>query len=74
MFYKILLISLESVLLMVNRAKVKDKIQLIDNMLDKVDEMIICGGMAYTFAKVLDKMKVPGCIILNLFLSWSISL
>eukprot|EP01129_Flabellula_baltica_P001807 TRINITY_DN11717_c0_g1_i1.p1 TRINITY_DN11717_c0_g1~~TRINITY_DN11717_c0_g1_i1.p1 ORF type:complete len:431 (-),score=122.48 TRINITY_DN11717_c0_g1_i1:33-1280(-) len=30
-------------------AKVSDKIQLIDNLLDKVDEMIIGGGMTYTF-------------------------
>ena len=30
-------------------AKVADKIQLIENMLDKVDEMIIGGGMAFTF-------------------------
>jgi len=39
-------------------AKVKDKIQLIDNMLDKVNEMIIGGGMAYTFLKVLDNMEI----------------
>ena len=32
--------------------KVKDKIQLIGSMLDKVDEMIIGGGMAFTFRKV----------------------
>ena len=32
-------------------AKVKDKIQLIMNLIDKVDEMIIGGGMAYTFLK-----------------------
>ena len=30
-------------------AKVADKIQLIENMLDQVDEMIIGGGMAFTF-------------------------
>jgi len=34
-------------------AKVSDKIKLIDNLLDKVDEMIIGGGMAYTFENVL---------------------
>lgn len=34
-------------------AKVSDKIKLITNLLDKVDEMIIGGGMAYTFTKVL---------------------
>lgn len=36
----------------------KDKIQLISNMLDKVDEMIIGGGMAFTFLKVLNNMEV----------------
>ena len=35
-------------------AKVADKIQLIYNMLDIVDEMIIGGGMAFTFDKVLN--------------------
>merc|ERR1712217_919195 len=30
---------------------VSDKIQLIMNLLDKVDKMIIGGGMAYTFLK-----------------------
>jgi len=39
-------------------AKVKDKIQLIENMLDKVDEMIIVGGMAYTFLKVINGMEI----------------
>ena len=40
------------------RAKVADKIQLIENMLDKVNEMIIGGGMAFTFLKVLNNMEV----------------
>ncbi|EZG56833.1 phosphoglycerate kinase [Gregarina niphandrodes] len=39
-------------------AKIRDKIQLIENMLDKVDEMIIGGGMAYTFLKELEGMKI----------------
>jgi len=39
-------------------AKVADKIQLIGNMLDKVDEMIIGGGMAFTFRKVIDGMSI----------------
>eukprot|EP00971_Amphidinium_carterae_P266500 5286597-Amphidinium_carterae.1 len=30
---------------------VSDKIQLIKNLIDKVDMMIIGGGMAYTFLK-----------------------
>ena len=32
-------------------AKVSDKIELIDRLLDKVDNLIIGGGMAYTFAR-----------------------
>ena len=40
------------------RAKVADKIQLIENMLDKVNEMIIGGGMAFTFIKELEGVKV----------------
>lgn len=39
-------------------AKVQDKIQLIENLLDKVDRMIIGGGMAYTFMKVLNGMDI----------------
>ncbi|GHJ87617.1 hypothetical protein NliqN6_4019 [Naganishia liquefaciens] len=39
-------------------AKVADKLQLIDNMLDKVNSLIICGGMAFTFKKVLDNMSI----------------
>uniref|UniRef100_A0A8C6QAH8 Phosphoglycerate kinase n=1 Tax=Nannospalax galili TaxID=1026970 RepID=A0A8C6QAH8_NANGA len=39
-------------------AKVADKIQLIKNMLDKVNFMIIGGGMAYTFLKELKNMEI----------------
>jgi len=39
-------------------AKVADKIQLIENMLDQVDEMIIGGGMAFTFRKIVDGMSI----------------
>jgi phosphoglycerate kinase len=34
-------------------AKVSDKILIIEQLLDKVDYLIIGGGMAYTFAKAL---------------------
>lgn len=34
-------------------AKVKDKIGVIENLLDKVDNLIIGGGLAYTFVKSL---------------------
>lgn len=39
-------------------AKVKDKIQLIESMLDKVNKLIICGGMAFTFKKTLENVKI----------------
>ncbi|CAH0057073.1 unnamed protein product [Clonostachys solani] len=39
-------------------AKVSDKIQLIDNLLDKVNTLIICGGMAFTFKKVLNDVAI----------------
>ena len=39
-------------------AKVKDKIKLINNILDIANEMIIGGGMAFTFLKVLKGMKI----------------
>lgn len=39
-------------------AKVADKIQLIENLIDKVDMMIIGGGMAYTFKKVVYGMQI----------------
>lgn len=32
-------------------AKVKDKIGVIDNLLDKVDNLLIGGGLSYTFTK-----------------------
>lgn len=34
-------------------AKVSDKIGVIENLIDKVDTLIIGGGMAYTFAKAM---------------------
>jgi phosphoglycerate kinase len=46
------------VLAILGGAKVSDKIQLIKNMLEKVDKMIIGGGMAYTFLKVLHGMPI----------------
>jgi phosphoglycerate kinase len=39
-------------------AKVADKIQLIENLLDKVNIMIIGGGMAYTFKKIVYGMEI----------------
>jgi phosphoglycerate kinase len=39
-------------------AKIADKIPLIKNLLEKADEIIIGGGMAYTFKKVLNNMSI----------------
>ena len=39
-------------------SKVSDKIQLIDNLLTKVDSLIVCGGMAFTFKKTLENVKI----------------
>ncbi len=35
-------------------AKIKDKLKVIDNLLEKVDVMLIGGGMSYTFLKALN--------------------
>ncbi len=39
-------------------AKVADKIPLIRNLLDKADEIMIGGGMTFTFKKVLEGMEI----------------
>lgn len=39
-------------------AKVADKLPLIMNLLDKVDEIIISGAMAYTFLKIRNNMPI----------------
>ena len=39
------------VLAILGGAKVSSKITIIENMLDKIDHLIIGGGMVYTFAK-----------------------
>ena len=38
-------------------SKVGDKIPLIENLIDKVDTIIVGGGMAYTFLKAMGKDK-----------------
>lgn len=53
-FGKVLEAPVRPLTVVMGGAKVKDKIQLILNMLDIVDEMIIGGGMAFTFNKVLN--------------------
>jgi len=57
-FAKVLDAPVKPVLAILGGAKVSDKIQLIMNMLDKVNKIIIGGGMAYTFLKVNDGMAI----------------
>ena len=49
------------------RSKVSDKISLIENLLDKVDVMLVGGGMAFTFLKVLNDMKVGSTVVIVLY-------
>jgi len=39
-------------------SKVTDKIQLIDNLLPKINTVIITGAMAFTFKKTLENVKI----------------
>ncbi len=39
-------------------AKIADKIPLINNLLDKADDIIVGGGMAFTFRKVIEGMEI----------------
>eukprot|EP00930_Biecheleria_cincta_P101444 TRINITY_DN930_c0_g1_i2.p1 TRINITY_DN930_c0_g1~~TRINITY_DN930_c0_g1_i2.p1 ORF type:complete len:435 (+),score=121.24 TRINITY_DN930_c0_g1_i2:52-1305(+) len=57
-FSKVLDSPAKPVLAILGGAKVSDKIQLIMNMLDKVNKIIIGGGMAYTFLKIRDNMAI----------------
>jgi len=57
-FSKVLDTPAKPVLAILGGAKVSDKIQLIMNLLDKVNKMIVGGGMAYTFLKVRDGMGI----------------
>ena len=45
-------------LAIIGGAKVSDKIQLIENLISKVNKLVICGGMAFTFKKTLENVKV----------------
>jgi len=61
-FSKVLNEPARPVLAILGGAKVSDKIQLIMNLIDKVNIMIIGGGMAYTFLKVNDGMAIGGSL------------
>ena len=61
-FAKVLDAPAKPVLAILGGAKVSDKIQLINNLIDKVDKMIVGGGMAFTFLKVLEDTKIGGSL------------
>ena len=42
----------------VGGAKISDKVLVINNLIDKSDNIIICGGMAYTFLKTCFDMEI----------------
>ncbi len=57
-FAKVLDEPARPLLAILGGAKIADKIPLIRNLLDIADEIIIGGGMAYTFKKVLEGMEI----------------
>lgn len=48
---KVLTTSVEPVTAIIGGAKVSSKITIIENILDRIDHLIIGGGMAFTFVK-----------------------
>jgi phosphoglycerate kinase len=61
-FAKIIESPERPLLVIMGGAKIKDKIPIITKMLDLVDEMIIGGGMAFTFEKFHNKMEIGNSI------------
>lgn len=57
-FSKIVTSPEKPLVAIVGGAKISDKITLIDNLIEKADGIIICGGMAYTFLKVCFGMEI----------------
>jgi phosphoglycerate kinase len=57
-FAKVLDHPQRPVLAILGGAKIADKIPLINNLLEKSDEIIIGGGMSFTFKKVLEGMEI----------------
>jgi len=57
-FSEVLTAPQKPLVAIVGGAKISDKIKLIDNLIEKADGIIICGGMAYTFLKVCFGMNI----------------
>ena len=50
---KVLKTAVKPVTAIIGGSKVSSKITIIENLLDKVDNLLIVGGMAFTFAKAM---------------------
>ena len=57
-FAKVIDAPARPLLAILGGAKIADKIPLINNLLEKSDEIIIGGGMSFTFKKVLENMEI----------------
>ncbi len=57
-FAKVIDTPARPLLAILGGAKIADKIPLINNLLEKADEVIIGGGMSFTFKKVLEGMEI----------------
>ncbi|RXK55991.1 phosphoglycerate kinase [Oleiharenicola lentus] len=57
-FAKVIETPARPLLAILGGAKIADKIPLINNLLEKSDEIIIGGGMSFTFKKVLENMEI----------------
>ncbi|MGC1479071.1 MAG: phosphoglycerate kinase [Chthoniobacterales bacterium] len=57
-FAKVLDDPARPLLAILGGAKIADKIPLIRNLIDQADEIIVAGGMAYTFLSVTKGMKI----------------
>jgi phosphoglycerate kinase len=57
-FAQVLVNPKRPLLAILGGAKIRDKIPLIKNLIDTADEIIIGGGMAYTFKKVQQGMEI----------------
>ncbi len=56
-FTKALAMPKKPFLAIMGGAKVADKIQLIKNMMDKVDSLIIGSALCFTFLKVINYVR-----------------
>jgi phosphoglycerate kinase len=57
-FSKVIDAPARPLLAILGGAKIADKIPLINNLLEKSNEIIIGGGMSFTFKKVLEGMEI----------------